>query len=108
MNSFSLFKSLFGPRVNLSQMVPVAGFSKYIPNARAKRQPLNTKRAGKGYKKGYGARSEGRITSKGRFIMIRDKVTELVVPDLTNFKLKAYVGFGAKRHVIDTTVNLNV
>ena len=40
-------------------------FSKYIPRSRAKRQPLNTKRAGKGYKKGYGARKEGVVTSKG-------------------------------------------
>lgn len=41
-------------------------FSKYIPRSRAKRQPLNTKRAGKGYKKGYGARKEGVVNSKGK------------------------------------------
>ena len=32
--------------------------------------------------------------------------TELVIPDLTNFKLKPYVGPGAKRHMIDAQVKL--
>ena len=40
-------------------------FSKYISKSRTKRLPLTTKRAGKGYKKGYGARTEGYLTSKG-------------------------------------------
>ena len=40
-------------------------FSKYISKSRTKRLPLTTKRAGKGYKKGYGARTEGFLTSKG-------------------------------------------
>ena len=30
--------------------------------------------------------------------------TNLIMPDLTNFTLKAYVGVGAKRHVIDAEV----
>ena len=39
----------------------------------------------------------------GRFILDRELCTELVVPDLTNFKLKAYVGPGALRHFKDIT-----
>jgi hypothetical protein len=45
----------------------VADFSKYISKARAKRQPLTTKRAGKGYYKGNRCRKEGTINSKGKF-----------------------------------------
>jgi len=40
-------------------------FSKYISKSRTKRLPLNTKRVGKGYKKGYGARKEGFNTRRG-------------------------------------------
>jgi hypothetical protein len=54
---------------------------------------------GRGYKKGYGARKEGVVNSVGKFRMIKDMCTELVVPDLTGFKLKPYVGPGAKRNV---------
>jgi len=42
-------------------------FSKYISNARKKRLPMTTKRAGKGYYKGNGARKEGVINSRGTF-----------------------------------------
>ena len=80
--------------------------SKYISNARKKRLPLTTKRAGKGFYKGNGARKEGTVSSKARFTYDPDMVTELVVPDLEGFKLKAYVGPGAKRHVIDPNPEL--
>lgn len=40
-------------------------FSKYISKSRTKRLPLTTKRVGKGYKKGNGARTEGVLDSKG-------------------------------------------
>lgn len=43
----------------------LADFSRYIAKARLKRIPMTTKRAGKGYYKGKGARKEGKITSKG-------------------------------------------
>ena len=43
----------------------VASFSKYISKARTKRLPLTTKKAGKGYYKGNGARKEGVLDSKG-------------------------------------------
>jgi hypothetical protein len=32
--------------------------------------------------------------------------TELVVPDLTGFQLKPYIGPGAKRHIIEKDVKL--
>ena len=53
--------------------------------------PLTTKHAKKGFYKGNGCRSEGRHTSKGGFIMDRNKMLELVVPNLEGFKLKPYV-----------------
>ena len=75
-------------------------FSKYISKSRRKRMPLNTKRVGKGYYKGNRCRKEGRLTSKGQFIINKELLTELMVPDLTDFKLKPYIGPGAKRNVV--------
>ena len=69
----------------------VREFSKFVSKSAAKRIPLNAKHARKGYKKGKGCRSEGRLTSKARFIVDPQKRLELVVPDLTGFKLKPYV-----------------
>ena len=86
------------------QLTQVCGMSKYISNARTKRLPLTTKRAGKGFYKGKGARTEGFNTSKGGFVRQRERCTELVMPDLTNCKLRAYVGSGAKRGMIDSKV----
>eukprot|EP01031_Cornospumella_fuschlensis_P044408 gene44408-54307_t len=83
-----------------------AAFSKYISNSRTKRLPLTTKRAGKGYYKGNRSRKEGKLNSKGQFIMDKEKCTELVVPDLSGFSLKPYVGYGAKRNVRDVNVQL--
>lgn len=112
-----------------------AEFSKYISKARAKRLPLTTKKAGKGYYKGNGSRKEGYITSKGmskptacggvrcadkkhlsfstfcllvftgKFIRVPDMVTELVTPDFSQFKLKPYVAVEARRNKIDVWVN---
>ena len=62
-------------------------FSKYLSKSATKRLPLTTKRAGKGYYKGNGCRSEGRHTSKGGYVMDKSKMLELVVPDLTGFKV---------------------
>lgn len=44
------------------------------------------------------------INLSGKFRKIDDMCTDLIMPDLTNFTLKAYVGVGAKRHVIDAEV----
>lgn len=63
--------------------------SKYLSKSAAKRVPLNTKRAGKGYYKGKGGTKEGKINSKGRFVVDLTKRLELVVPDLSGFKVSA-------------------
>mmetsp|Transcript_16829 Transcript_16829/g.28118 ORF Transcript_16829/g.28118 Transcript_16829/m.28118 type:complete len:107 (+) Transcript_16829:40-360(+) len=74
-------------------------FSKYVSKSRAKRLPLTTKRAGKGYNKGNGARRGGVLNSKGNFVPKKELQTELVVPDFTNFKLSAYIASGVKKHI---------
>lgn len=88
------------------QLQQTANFSKYISKARTKRLPLTTKRVGKGFYKGKGARTEGRLTSKAKFIPIAEMRTQLVMPDLKDFLLKPYVGAGAKKHIIDKEVKL--
>ena len=65
--------------------------SKYLSKSATKRLPLNTKRAGKGYYKGKGGTSEGRLTSKGKFIADPLKKLQLIVPDLADFPLKPYI-----------------
>ena len=77
---------------------------KKIPNAKRKRQPITTKRAGKGFYKGNRGRKEGFHTSKGKYQIVPEWRTDLVVPDLKGFKLKPYVGTGAKRNIIDRNV----
>jgi hypothetical protein len=62
--------------------------SKYLSKAAAKRLPLNTKRAGKGYYKGKGGTKEGKLNSKGKFIVDPMKRLELIVPDLEGFKVR--------------------
>lgn len=47
------------------------------------------------------------ITYVGRFKKIPSMCTELVVPDLTGFPLRAYVAPGAKRNIREAVVNLN-
>jgi hypothetical protein len=126
-SQMSLFASR--ARASLSSM-QVACFSKYISKSRTKRLPLTTKRVGKGYNKGLGARKEGVVNSKGRcsippalrliyltsnnttsnisgkFHRVEGMATELIVPDLKGFTLMAYIGVGAKRHVIESDVKL--
>jgi hypothetical protein len=122
---FTLSKTFqrFGAAASCMQ---VANFSKYISKSRTKRLPLTTKRVGKGYNKGNGARKEGVLDSKGnielisvllksafdavvllgRFRLVKDMRTELIVPDLTGFTLKAYVAPGAKRNVREAVVSV--
>jgi Mitochondrial ribosomal protein L27 len=71
--------------------------SKFVSKSAKKRLTLTTKRAHKGFYKGKGCRNEGRINSKGRFIVNKLKQLELVVPDLTGFKLKPYIASSASR-----------
>lgn len=63
--------------------------SKYLSKSAKKRLVLTTKRARKGFYKGNGATKEGRITSKGKFIVDPLKRLELVIPDLTGFKVRS-------------------
>jgi large subunit ribosomal protein L41 len=71
--------------------------SKYVSKSMKKNLPLTTKRAGKGFYKGKGCTSEGRINSKARFIVNPLKRLELVVPDLSGFRLKPYISSSASR-----------
>lgn len=75
-------------------------------NARRKRMPMTTKIANKNYYKGNGCRREGLKTSKGRFIRIPEMCTELVVPDLTDFKLKPYVARNIVKNLREPIVDL--
>eukprot|EP00571_Detonula_confervacea_P011094 CAMPEP_0172308192 /NCGR_PEP_ID=MMETSP1058-20130122/8867_1 /TAXON_ID=83371 /ORGANISM="Detonula confervacea, Strain CCMP 353" /LENGTH=118 /DNA_ID=CAMNT_0013020557 /DNA_START=213 /DNA_END=569 /DNA_ORIENTATION=- len=65
--------------------------SKYLSKSATKRLPLTTKRAKKGYYKGKGGTSEGRLTSKGKFIADPMKKLQLIVPDMKGFTLKPYI-----------------
>ena len=38
--------------------------------------------------------------------MVREMLTELMVPDLTGFPLKPYIAVGAKRNVRETVVKI--
>lgn len=71
--------------------------SKYISKSAKKRLNLTTKRAHKGFYKGKGGTKEGRLTSKGRFIVDPLKKLQLVVPDLSGFRLKPYIASTASR-----------
>eukprot|EP00553_Chaetoceros_curvisetus_P009401 CAMPEP_0204621980 /NCGR_PEP_ID=MMETSP0717-20131115/7634_1 /ASSEMBLY_ACC=CAM_ASM_000666 /TAXON_ID=230516 /ORGANISM="Chaetoceros curvisetus" /LENGTH=84 /DNA_ID=CAMNT_0051636557 /DNA_START=18 /DNA_END=272 /DNA_ORIENTATION=+ len=67
--------------------------SKYMSKSAAKRAPLNPKHVRKGFYKGNGATKEGSFVGRaGRFVMQREKMLDLQVPDLTGFKLKPYIG----------------
>ena len=72
--------------------------------SRVKRFPMTTKRANKNYYKGNGCRTEGRHTAKGGYIVDKEMCTELVVPDLTGFKLKPYIASGVKKNIRDINV----
>ena len=61
--------------------------SRYMSKSAAKRQPLTTKRASGDYYKGKRGTKEGRHTRKGKYIIDRRKQLELVIPDLTDFKV---------------------
>ncbi|TYZ62161.1 hypothetical protein PybrP1_009632 [[Pythium] brassicae (nom. inval.)] len=54
-------------------------------------RPLTPKRANRRFYKGNGCRNEGVHGKRGRYIVDQDKLLQLEVPDLTGFKLKAYV-----------------
>mmetsp|Transcript_19623 Transcript_19623/g.22729 ORF Transcript_19623/g.22729 Transcript_19623/m.22729 type:complete len:111 (+) Transcript_19623:188-520(+) len=66
--------------------------SKYLSKSAAKRKPLSAKRARKGYYKGKGSTTQGTFRGKaGRYVLDPLRMLELMVPDLTGFKLKPYI-----------------
>ena len=72
--------------------------SKYVSKSMRKILPLTTKRARKGFYKGKGCTKEGKLNSKGRFIVNRLKRLQLVIPnDLSTFRLKPYIASTASR-----------
>lgn len=77
------------PTNNLWMDITKRSMSKYLSKAATKRLPLTSKRARKGYYKGKGATKEGHITSKAKFIPDRLKQLQLIVPDLTGFKVRS-------------------
>lgn len=66
--------------------------SKYLSKQAAKRRPLSPKHAGKGYYKGNRCTKEGTFRGKaGRYVLDRSRMLELVIPDMTGFKVCANV-----------------
>lgn len=75
---------------NLKQ---TANMSKYISKSRAKRLPLTTKRAGKGFYKGNRSRKEGWLDNRGKFSLdsfIRARRNALPVRSLPSSKGMVY------------------
>lgn len=90
------FQTLSSASANVMQ---VRFMSKYLSKSARKRLPLTTKRASRGgFYKGKGGTKEGRLTSKGKFIVDPLKRLELVVPDLTGFKLKPYIAASVPKY----------
>ena len=72
--------------------------SKYVSRSMKKNLPLTTKRARKGFYKGKGCTTEGRLNSLGRFIVNPLKRLQLVVPSgLSDCRLKPYIASTASR-----------
>ncbi|CAB9508533.1 Ribosomal protein [Seminavis robusta] len=92
-----LFRRSYDSIVSSVFALSVRHMSKYMSKQATKRQPLTTKRARKGYYKGKGGTKEGRLTSKGKFIVDPLKRLQLIVPDLEGFKLKPYVALGVPK-----------
>ena len=62
--------------------------SKFLPKSAAKRLPLTTKRARKGFYKGKGGTTQGTHTGRaGAYLLDKDRMLELEVPDLEGFKV---------------------
>jgi hypothetical protein len=77
------------PTLLLFTTITRRDFSKYISKSAKKRLVLTTKRAHKGFYKGNRGTKEGRITSKGKFMVDPLKRMEIVVPaDLQSFKVR--------------------
>jgi hypothetical protein len=86
----SLTSSL--PSTRMVQCTQMRHMSKYLSKSAGKRLPLTPKHVRKGFYKGNGSTKEGKFTGKaGRFVLDKEMMLELVVPDLTGFQLKPYI-----------------
>lgn len=83
----SLFRNRDATVISSVFTLSVRHMSKFLSKSATKRLPLSTKRARKGFYKGKGGTKEGRLTSKGKFIVDPNKRLELIVPDLEGFKV---------------------
>ncbi|XP_020656617.3 large ribosomal subunit protein mL41 [Pogona vitticeps] len=54
-----------------------------------------SKRGPRTFYKGRGSKPLGYLTSSRKFVLVPEMVPRLVVPDLTGFRLKAYVSYRA-------------
>ncbi|CAK6433449.1 unnamed protein product [Pipistrellus nathusii] len=54
-----------------------------------------SKRGPRTFYKSRGAKGTGYLVRGGKFLLVKEQVPELVVPDLTGFKLKPYVNYRA-------------
>jgi large subunit ribosomal protein L41 len=52
------------------------------------REVFSSKMAPRGWYKGRGVKTVGTINTKGKFIVDKSKIPEIIVPDLTNFDVK--------------------
>lgn len=93
----SLFRHLQPQKIASPWVGAVRQMSKYFSKAQTKRQPLNAKWAKKGYVKGKRCRPTGRHTRKGKYIIEKKRLFEIVIPDLTGFKLKPYVAKNVRK-----------
>ncbi|EIE25474.1 hypothetical protein COCSUDRAFT_52881 [Coccomyxa subellipsoidea C-169] len=57
---------------------------------------LTSKLGPKNFYKGKGVPSTGHHTRKGTYVILKDRLPDYVVPDLTGFKLKPYVAYESK------------
>jgi len=73
----------------IGRWVPRSGYS--VPNA---------KRGNKNFYKGKGVPAVGRHTKHGGYVLVKWKLPEYVVPDLTDFKLQAFVADGRKTDLL--------
>ncbi|KAI5082807.1 hypothetical protein GOP47_0002550 [Adiantum capillus-veneris] len=70
---------------------------------RASLNILTSKTGPRNYYKGKNCLSTGRHTSKGKYILIAEKLPKYCVPDLTGFPLKPYVERSTPKDITDTS-----
>jgi hypothetical protein len=66
----------------------LAGLERGSKVGRIARGTLSRKHGNKNFYKGTGTRSVGRITSRGKFVVEKDRLIDFQVPDLSDFKVR--------------------